>query len=64
MRYLLIKDWESKRHNKTIKPGTYVIITRDNELDELIELECINATKPKKKKEKKEKPAQENKTEL
>ena len=44
MRYLLIKDWESKRHNKTIKAGTYVIITRDNELDELIEKLQIEKT--------------------
>lgn len=56
MRYKLLKDWESKRHKKTIKAGTYVVITLDNELQDLIESGCIEAikTKTKKKKNKKE----------
>ena len=48
-RYLLIKDWESKRHGKTIIRGTYVVITMENELTELIEGEYIEAPKEKKK---------------
>ena len=56
MRYKLLKDWESKRHKKTIKAGAYVVITLDNELQDLIESGCIEAikTKTKKKKTKKE----------
>jgi|TARA_Y100000310_G_scaffold244499_1_gene249280 hypothetical protein len=53
MRYKLIKDWESKRHGKIITKGTYVIITRKSELEELIEGEHINAPKKEKKKTKK-----------
>lgn len=53
MRYELIKDWPSKRHGKTIKRGTFVIIKRESELEQLIELECI--AKPKEVKKKKEK---------
>ena len=54
-RYLLIKDWESKRHGKTIIRGTYVVITMENELTELIEGEYIEAQKEKKKKNKSKK---------
>ena len=54
-RYLLIKDWESKRHGKTIIRGTYVVITMENELTELIEGEYIEAPKEKKKKKKSKK---------
>lgn len=55
MRYELLKDWPSKRHGKTIKKGTFVIIKRESELEQLIELECIAKPKEiKKKKEKKE----------
>tara|TARA_R110002051_G_scaffold280089_1_gene341633 strand:+ start:7744 stop:7929 length:186 start_codon:yes stop_codon:yes gene_type:complete len=59
MRYELIKDWPSKRHGKTIGKGAFVIITIEDELKELIELECI--VKPKKKKVKKEEKKQEKK---
>ena len=55
MRYELLKDWPSKRHGKTIKKGTFVIIKRESELEQLIELECIPKPKEIKKKEKKEK---------
>jgi len=41
MKYELLKDWPSKRHGKTIKKGTFVIIKIESELDQLIELECI-----------------------
>lgn len=61
MRYLLIKDWNSKRHGKTIKSGSFVVITNENELEQLIELECIEA--PKKVKKKKSKKIEEEKTE-
>ena len=55
MKYKLIKDWESKRHNKTIKKGSYVVILK-NELEELIESGCIDEVKKSpKKKEKYEK---------
>ena len=54
-RYLLIKDWESKRHGKTIIRGTYVVITMENELTELIEGEYIEAPKEKNKKKKSKK---------
>ena len=53
MRHRLIKDWESKRHGKTISCGTYVWITIESELDELIKGEHIEAPKEKKKKTKK-----------
>lgn len=52
MTYELIKDWPSKRHGKIIRKGAWVVITIKDELQELIELECI--VKPKKKKAKKE----------
>ena len=55
MRYELLKDWESKRHGKTIKKGAFVIITRPEELEQLIELECIAKPKVKKKENKKTK---------
>jgi hypothetical protein len=61
MRYLLIKDWNSKRHGKTIVAGSFVVITNENELKQLIELECIEA--PKKVKKKKSKKIEEEKTE-
>jgi len=61
MRYELIKDWPSKRHGKTIRKGAFVIITIEDELQELIELECI--VKPKKKKVKKETEKKEDKKE-
>ncbi len=65
MKYKLLKDWDSKRHGKTIKAGFYVIITIENELNELIELECIEAPKKKKKKKKKtEEETIEIKTEI
>ena len=53
MRYKLLKDWESKRHGKTILDGSYVVITIKSELEELIKGEYINAPKRKKKKTKK-----------
>ena len=53
MRYLLKKDWYSKRHNKTINQGVYVVITLEEELKELIEMECIEKPKAAKKKKKK-----------
>jgi hypothetical protein len=53
MKYKLLKDWKSKRHGKTIKSGTFVFITIEDEVNELIELECIEAPKKKKKKKKK-----------
>tara|TARA_R110000824_G_scaffold80166_4_gene201819 strand:- start:864 stop:1061 length:198 start_codon:yes stop_codon:yes gene_type:complete len=54
MKYKLIKDWNSKRHNKIIKKGWVVIITIDSELEELTELGCIKVKKVKKKIKKKE----------
>ena len=53
MEYKLIKDWESIRHGKTISCGTYVWITIDSELDELIKGEYIETPKKEKKKTKK-----------
>lgn len=59
-RYKLLKDWKSKRHGgKIITAGTFVIITRENELKELIDGEHIVA--PKAKKEKKKKVEKEDK---
>ena len=58
MRYKLIKDWESKRHGKTILCGTYVWITIETELKELIDGEHIEA--PKKEKKKKTKKIKED----
>ena len=58
MRYKLIKDWESKRHGKTISCGTYVIITIETELAELIKGEHIEA--PQKEKKKKIKKTKED----
>ena len=58
MKYRLIKDWKSKRHGKTISCGTYVWITIDSELDELIKGEHIEA--PKKEKKKKTKKIKED----
>jgi len=52
-RHKLIKDWDSKRHGKIITKGTFVIITRESELEELIEGEHIVAPKKKIKKPKK-----------
>jgi len=49
-KYLLKKDWFSKRHNKIITSGTYVIIKIKEELKELIDEEYID--KPKKAKKK------------
>ena len=58
MRYKLIKDWESKRHGKTISCGTYVLITIETELAELIKGEHIET--PKKEKKKKTKKIEED----
>ena len=58
MGYKLIKDWESKRHGKTITAGIYVEITIESELDELIKGEYIET--PKKEKKKKTKKIKEN----
>lgn len=53
-KYLLKKDWFSKRHGKTIGSGAYVLIKIKEELEELIEGEYIDKPqKPKKKKPKK-----------
>tara|TARA_Y100000004_G_scaffold23286_1_gene23633 strand:- start:812 stop:997 length:186 start_codon:yes stop_codon:yes gene_type:complete len=52
-KYQLLKDWKSKRHNKTIKAGVFVVITIEKELNELIEGEYILAPKVKKSKKKK-----------
>lgn len=57
-RYLLKKDWHSKRHNKTILAGTYVVVKIKEELEKLIEGEYIE--KPKKAKKKKSKKIKEN----
>tara|TARA_R110002020_G_scaffold444867_1_gene656534 strand:- start:2692 stop:2868 length:177 start_codon:yes stop_codon:yes gene_type:complete len=58
MKYTLLKEWFSQRHGKTFPAGMSVVITRQSELEELIELECIEkmveAKKEKKKKKKKE----------
>ncbi len=61
MRYLLLKDWNSKRHGKIIKKGAYVVITIESEIQDLIENECIEA--PKKKKKKVTKQTEENEKE-
>ena len=42
MKYTLLKEWFSQRHGKTFPKGVNVIITRQSELDELIQLECID----------------------
>ncbi len=60
MEYKLIKDWESKRHGKTIRAGTYVWITIDSELDELIKGEYIETPKKEKKKKTKKIKIEEN----
>ena len=60
MRYKLIKDWESKRHGKTITAGTYVWITIESELDELIKGEYIDTPKKEKKKKPKKIKIEEN----
>lgn len=52
-KYQLLKDWKSKRHNKIIKAGVFVIITLEKELNELIENEYILVPKVKKIKKKK-----------
>ncbi len=54
MRYELLKDWPSKRHGKIIRKGTFVIITKKEELEQLVELECIPKPKVKKKNKKKD----------
>ena len=53
-KYKLLKDWKSKRHNKILKAGAYVVVTIEKELKELIEGEYIIAPKIKKAKKKKE----------
>ena len=53
MRYKLLEEWDSKRHGKIFPKGTGVFITLKNEIDELIELGCIE--KPKNKEVKKKK---------
>ena len=58
MRYKLIKDWESKRHGKTLTAGKYVEIAIESELTELIAGEHITA--PKKEKKKKTKKIKED----
>ena len=58
MEYKLTKDWESKRHGKTIRSGSYVWITIETELAELIKGEYITA--PKKEKKKKTKKIKED----
>lgn len=57
-KYLLKKDWHSKRHGKTILSGTYVVIKIKEELEKLIEGEYID--KPKKAKKKKSKKIKED----
>ena len=58
MKYTLLKEWFSQRHGRSFPKGKTLIITSQSELDELIELECIEkiveAKKEKKKKKKKE----------
>lgn len=51
-RYLLLKDWDSKTHGKTIRKGTYVIANEEVK-NELEDLGCIKKAKKKKKKEEK-----------
>ena len=58
MEYKLIKDWESKRHGKTLTAGTYVWITIETELAELTKGEYLEA--PKKEKKKKTKKIKED----
>tara|TARA_R100001440_G_scaffold29984_1_gene48223 strand:- start:1752 stop:1916 length:165 start_codon:yes stop_codon:yes gene_type:complete len=53
MKYKLLKDWFSQRHNRTIKQGAFVIIKDQNELEDLIDQECIEKIVEKKKKKKK-----------
>tara|TARA_R100001015_G_C4613414_1_gene169088 strand:- start:775 stop:945 length:171 start_codon:yes stop_codon:yes gene_type:complete len=55
MKYKLLKDWFSHRHNRTIKEGAYVIIKDQAEIEDLIEQECIEKIVEKKKKKKKSK---------
>tara|TARA_R110002012_G_scaffold3754_1_gene17595 strand:- start:347 stop:529 length:183 start_codon:yes stop_codon:yes gene_type:complete len=50
MRYELLKDWPSERHGKTIRKGTFVVITKKEELEQLVELKCIPKPKAVKKK--------------
>jgi hypothetical protein len=51
--YKLLKDWDSKRHGKTIKAGTFVIIKDKKEKEYLSENEIIKCCITKKKKSKK-----------
>ena len=60
MRYKLIKDWESKRHGKTITAGIYVEITIESELNELMDGEYITVPKKEKKKKTKKIKIEEN----
>tara|TARA_R110002051_G_C8738967_1_gene498814 strand:- start:2399 stop:2566 length:168 start_codon:yes stop_codon:yes gene_type:complete len=53
MTYELLKDWPSKRHGKTIRKGTFVLITEKSELEQLVELGCIPKQKEVKEKKKK-----------
>tara|TARA_R100001509_G_scaffold140040_2_gene94708 strand:- start:4855 stop:5049 length:195 start_codon:yes stop_codon:yes gene_type:complete len=53
-KYKLLKDWKSKRHNKILKAGAFVVVTIEKELKELIEGDYIIAPKIKKAKKKKE----------
>tara|TARA_R110002096_G_scaffold97773_2_gene217946 strand:- start:111 stop:326 length:216 start_codon:yes stop_codon:yes gene_type:complete len=53
MEYKLLKDWESKRHNKKLIAGIIVRITKQKELEELIELGCIETPKKIEKNNKK-----------
>lgn len=56
MTHKLLKDWPSKRHGKTIRKGTFVVITEKSELEQLVELGCIPKQKEVKEvKEKKKK---------
>ena len=52
MRYELKQDWKSKRHGKTFKKGLFLIITKESDKKELIELGCIDKPKEVKKKKK------------
>ena len=47
MEYKLIKDWPSKRHGKTIGKGTNVVVKIKSELEQLIELGCIEVLQTK-----------------
>jgi hypothetical protein len=53
MRYELKKEWYSERHQKTFTKGSGVVITLKSEIEELVELGCIE--QPKKKEVKKNK---------